>query len=64
MTDEREALYRIALEIRAVWMLERSPSDAVAAIDMILVDAMDERPQIELANAVRLSRLPGRGLPN
>ncbi len=62
MTDEREALYRIALEIRAVWMLDRSPNDAVAAIDMILVDAINDRPQIEQADAERLSRLTGRGL--
>ena len=64
MTDEREALYRIAMEIRAVWLLDRSPNDAVAAIDMILVDAMNGRPQIELADAERLSGLPGRGLPH
>ena len=64
MTDEREALYRIALEIRAVWMLERSPNDAVAAIDMILVDAINDRPQIEKADAERLSRLTGRGQPH
>jgi hypothetical protein len=64
MTDEREALYRIAMEIRAVWLLDRSPNDAVAAIDMILVDAMNGRPQIELADAERLSHLPGRGLPH
>jgi hypothetical protein len=56
MTDEREALYRIAMEIRAVWMLDRSPNDAVAAIDMILVDAINERPQIERADAARLRR--------
>ncbi len=60
MTDEREALYRIALEIRAVWTQDRSPNDAVAAIDMILVDAMNERPQIERADAERL----GRRLPH
>ena len=60
MTDEREALYRIAMEIRAVWMLDRSPNDAVAAIDMILVDAINEQPQIERADAERLGRL-GRG---
>ena len=64
MTDEREALYRIALEIRAVWMLDRSPNDAVAAIDMILVDAINDRPQIEHADAERLGRLAGRGQPN
>ena len=64
MTDEREALYRIALEIRAVWMLDRSPNDAVAAIDMILVDAMHGDSQIEQSDAERLSRLPGRGLPH
>jgi hypothetical protein len=64
MTDERQALYRIALEIRAVWMLDRSPNDAVAAIDMILVDAMHGRPQIELSDAERLNRLPGRGRPH
>jgi hypothetical protein len=64
MTDEREALYRIALEIRAVWLLDRSPNDAVAAIDMILVDAINDRPQIELADAERLGRLTGRGLPH
>ena len=63
MTDEREALYRIALEIRAVWMLDRSPNDAVAAIDMILVDAINDRPQIERADAERLGRL-GRGQPH
>ena len=63
MTDEREALYRIALEIRAVWMLDRSPNDAVAAIDMILVDAMNDGSQIERADAERLARL-GRRLPH
>jgi hypothetical protein len=62
MTDEREALYRIALEIRAVWTLDRSPSDAIAAIDMILVDAINQSPQIERADAERPSRLPGGGL--
>ena len=60
MTDEREALYRIALEIRAVWMLDRSPNDAVAAIDMILVDAINEGSQIGWADDARLGRLPGR----
>lgn len=64
MTDEREALYRIALEIRAVWMLDRSPNDAVAAIDMILVDAINDRPQIERADAERPGQLAGRGLPH
>lgn len=64
MTDERQALYRIALEIRAVWMLDRSPNDAVAAIDMILVDTMHGRSQIELSDADRLSGLPGRSLPH
>ncbi len=56
MTSERQALNRIAQQIRAVWTLDRSPNDAIVAIDMILAEAAEGRLQIEQADAERLAR--------